>query len=253
MLDNNSIWRTIPPEEKLSALAAAQSRGMVAAVVVILVGATLAVGFHFVNLMWGAFLLSPLVFQIAAGRAWRDIRPKLMLEYLAARSAARRYAFSAASKDLDLNLMFRGTFVAARDEEVSAENALTNALSVSTENNVKASVWIALFKDAVVLMSEEPGGAKLQFSHLINDKLEVIAEGEEEDSSSAKEIVLKSRAPLWGHRTFRIQSKCPAALLVFEKVLQDRIKNYDSTKDSLLQAAGGGSKKSDADQFSFGN
>src|SRR5262245_17453106 len=134
-IDNSEAWRQIPPEEKFALMSRAHGSGILACGITIILGCTLAVGLHMPWLMWGSMIASPLIFQFAAGKAWRDLRPKIMLEYLAARSAARRYAYTADSKDLTVSLIFRG-----HAEEMFEKDAIQDALEAIIANNKSAEV-----------------------------------------------------------------------------------------------------------------
>lgn len=209
-IDSTELWRFIPPEEKITLLTRAQTTGVSSALVTILVGATIAIGLQEVWVFWGSMLISPLIYQLTAGRAWRGHRPRLMLEYLAARSAARRYAYSANSKDLSIDLLFRGTL-----KEEFEKDELNEVLSDSIFGNSEAAVWIALFTDAIVIMEEKQGGAALRLGHLINDKLSV--KGNNDGYENDLEVSLQSIDKRMDGKRIKISSHCPAALTVFLK------------------------------------
>jgi hypothetical protein len=92
-LNEDEVWRIVPPEEKLSLLAKANSAGFFASLMGVLVGWTVAVSLSLQWLVYVSLIFCPFIYQFAAGRTWRSARPRAMLEYLAARSAARRFAF----------------------------------------------------------------------------------------------------------------------------------------------------------------
>lgn len=220
-LDGTEIWRSIPPEEKLDLMSQAHAKGILAAFITLLLGGTIAVGLHLSWILWGSLVSSPLVFQFAAGKAWRGLRPKLVLEYLAARSAARRYAFSNKGKDLTVTMMFRGRLEQQFEEEKGQE-----ALEAVLANNKEAAVWIALFGDSVVMMSEHPGGAKVELAQVLNDRLEVESRGGsgESDYSNGREVLLTLRDKrLDAERHYKVTSNHAAALVVFEKKLKSQI------------------------------
>lgn len=216
---DTEIWRQIPPEEKIDLLNKAHSTGVFASFMVVILAATLAVGFKASPLLWGSLAFAPVVFQLAAGRAWRRMRPRLMLEYLAARSAARRYAFSAKSKDLGLSLIFKG------EVERVYDNALvTEALAKAFYNNNRAAAWIALFNDAVVIMTERPGGAKLEFAQLVDHKLnvDVRTSGEGGEASERREVIISGQ-PRYSRESIKVKitSRYPASMLVFSQKLSE--------------------------------
>ncbi len=212
-VDPTDIWGRVPPEEKFEILAKAQARGVGAAVVVAIVGCTLAVGFKFDWLMWGALLVSPLIYQFVAGKAWRDLKPPVILEYLAARSATRRFAFTTKSQDLYLHLMFRG------DVEKLPSNDLGEALEDTIPVGTKTPVWIGLFTDCVVLIREEIGGAVCVMSHLLDEKLTIRGESPESDReySNDRQVLLSYTSKKGVGNRYRVTSRFPAALIVFER------------------------------------
>lgn len=217
-LQETEIWRMIPPEEKLSVMAAAHARGVLTAGITIVVAATVAIAFQVDWIFFGALILSPFIFQFASSKAWRGFRPRMMLEYLAARAAARRYAFAARAKELELQLLFRGTMEQVFDREQEMEK-----LEATIAHNKETEVWIALFRDAVILMSEKPGGAKLEFGSLINDKLAIEGinpDGAEGEYTINREVMLTAQAR--GEKVrkkIKVTSDYPAALVVFERKL----------------------------------
>jgi hypothetical protein len=213
----DDIWRSVPPEEKFEAMAQAQAYGVVSASIVVLICSTIAVGLKLKWLMWGSLICSPFIFQFGAGKKWRDVKPRVMLEYLGARSAARRFAFSARGKNLSCKFMFRGKI-----EQIFPESAVQEALEAMIDNTNEAQVWVALFGDSLVLLQENIGGAEARFAQLIDDKLSVESRALDNkgDYSSNKEIILKaSNRARTKVDTFRLTSPYPAALIVFEKKL----------------------------------
>ena len=233
------LWRQIPPEEKLEVMSRAHARGFLSALVTVILGATLAVGFHANWLLWSAFLISIFVFQFAAGRAWRTLRPIMLLEYLAARSATRRYAFTANSKELSVVQIFRG-FLEEQFDQDQAEDALNAAI----ENAREAAVWVALFRDAVVMIAECPGGASLKLGHVLDDKLEVTARSVDgKEYSTKRELIFQFKDRQYKtSRRFALRSKYSAALAVFEKrvlAFQQEQRAKAANLERLALTAGG--------------
>lgn len=219
-VDTKEIWRQIPPEEKIIAMAKAHSVGFTSSAVTVITCSTLAVGFKVAWLMWASIIISPIIFQFASGKAWRDIRPRMMLEYLAARSAARRHAFNIGGKNLDMVLMFRGKLEEVFEDEQKKIQAEIDRRRVK-------KVWVALFNDSFVMMSERIGGAELRFGHLINNKISVRSNEEEVgEYSSDKELEFVSTDKEWVGDSFKLTSDHPAALIAFEKTLKDKIKLF---------------------------
>lgn len=212
--DAQEFWRIIPPEEKLELLSKSHARGIVSAITAIVVGSTLAIGFKWNWFLWGSMMISPLIFQFASGKEWRKVKPQAILKYLAARSAARRYAFAAQSKDLSVDFMFRGTLEKVQDRQ-KAEDAIESILEGASE----AEVWVTLFRDCIIMMSERPGGAELKFGYLINEKLSITGLSPDGDSdySNDREIYLTVQERKNDEKKYKLTSRFPAALVVFEK------------------------------------
>lgn len=215
-------------------MARAHAKATFACIISVVVCCTLAIGLQFSWLMWGSFICIPFIFQFAAGKAWRVFRPTIMLEYLAARAAARRYAFAANAKDLTLALMFRGKVERVFEGE---EGALL-ALEAAIESNLQTDVWIALFTDALIMMSERPGGASLEFAHLVNESLQVegLSPSGQGEYSSDREVKLSYTDRRSARELkFKVVSKYPASMVVFEKKLLALRREWRKRQDAMEQ------------------
>lgn len=211
ILDSAELWKRIPPEEKFELMSRAQAKGVSAALSLIILAGTCAVGFRTNLILWASFLVAPLVFQLAAGRAWRRLRPVIMLEYLAARSAARRYAFSARGKELSATMLFRGTLerhVRHEEEEISEREEQTSEIM---------DVWIGLFPDSLVIMSEGIRGANLEYCQLMTERTQI--EGEQIGRGQYEVRIMRGDSKTDLETTIVLRSRHPGALLVFAKRL----------------------------------
>lgn len=220
-LDPVEIWRRVPPEEKFELLARAQSKGVIASFGTTIVCGTIAVGLKLSWLLWVSILITPFIFQYVTGKCWRGLRPKAILEYLAARSAARRYAFSGSGKDLGLVFLFKALL-----QKVYTEDQVLDKLDDAVERVNEAAVWVALFNDSLVVMTESSTGAEAQLVTVLGDRITIDGESPpgEADYSSRRhvKITLLSKAGV-PERRFALTSKYPAALIVFEKRANERI------------------------------
>ena len=234
-IDPTELWRQIPPEEKFELMAQAHARGTWSATITLIVFCTVAVALKIQMLVWGGLLFSPMVFQFAAGKAWRTLRPKTMLEHLAARSAARRYAFTAHSEDLELVCMLRGHL----ERDFSADD-VQSAMEAAIQKTKDAEVWVALFRDALIMMSEQRGGAQLCFSHHLKHPMEIAGispGGTEYSNDHAIQITKTDRNGT--ESKYRLSSAYPAALIVFEKKLrkqQEEVKKLLDGAPALIEA-----------------
>jgi hypothetical protein len=219
----DEVWRNVPPEEKFEAIAQAQASGVIASVIVVIICSTIAVGLKLKWLMWASIMCSPFIYQFAAGKRWRDIKPRVLLEYLGARSAARRFAFAAKGKDLTCRFMFRGKL-----EYVFETGAVQEALEAMLSNTKEAAVWVALFGDSVVMMEEQTGGAEAKIAQVLDDKITIEAKDTDGKGSysSNKELFIQVKNRNRPVESFKLTSNYPAALVVFEKKAQQILKAY---------------------------
>lgn len=211
--DATELWRLIPPEEKIDLLSRSHGSGILSALTVIVIGATLAVGLQIQMLLWGSLLLSPILFQIAAGKKWKTLRPKMMLEYLAVRTVSRRFAFMLNSRELNPKLIFRG-----RCQEVFEEDDVQATLAAAFDHVAERDVWIALFTDAIVVMVEDVGGARMHFGCSLLDSVTITGRTPEGGSDYSSSRVVRVEHKERGHiRRVDLTSPHAAALVVFEK------------------------------------
>lgn len=211
-LDSQEIWRKIPPEEKYELIARAQSRGVIAVLITLIISGTIAVGLKFPPIFWTLLVLSPFVFQYGAGRSWQGLRPKVMLEYLAARTAARRYAFALRGHDLAVSFIFKGSI--RRQFELDEKN---EELAHSLDHADLTQVWVVLFADSLVIIRETAKGASMVFGHLINDELQLKGQSPEGESEYSSRRELSIMATDQTNASWFLTSKYPAALVAFEK------------------------------------
>lgn len=223
-IDSKELWRFIPPEEKIALLTNAQTQGVSAAICAILICGTISVGIQEIYLFYASFFIAPLIYQLSAGRAWRGLRPRVMLEYLAARSAARRYAYSANVKDLSVKLMYRGSI-----KECFYKEELNDVFEKNVFGHNIKPVWISLFPDGIIIMEESMGGAELMFSHLINDK--ITFKGSSEGYDNDLEITINSTDKRYDNRYFVLTSIYPAAQTVFMKKFEEYKEVYQMRMD----------------------
>lgn len=229
--DSSEVWRQIPPEEKLALMNKAHATGVLSTTISMIILCTVAIGLKQNWLLWGSLMCSPFVFQFASGKRWRHLRPKIMLEYLAARSAARRFAYAAGAKDMRVSLVFRGELESLFDAEHRNEE-----LEAEIADHKETEVWVSLFSDCVVMMSERPGGAELEFSFLLNEKIKI--EGISPDGggeyASDRYVLFTCLDRLREGRQYKLTSQFPAALVVFEKhALQFQRENVEANRIAI--------------------
>ncbi len=211
------IWRTIPPEEKFQLIARSHSRGASVSISVIIVCCTLAVALQMQWLIWLGVAMMPFSFQFAASRSWRGVKGRMMLEYLAVRSVARRFGYATKATDLGIQMLIRATI---KEEYQSENDSLDAAFSMLERANNDAAMWIGLLSSAIVGFAEGRGGAEARFVAKIDDKVKLVGEnsdGSENEYSANRQLKLSVTTAEGKVRDFRITSPHPAALVAFEK------------------------------------
>lgn len=221
----DEIWRLVPPEEKLAMMAKAQSKGVQSVLTVLLVAGSISIGLQVPQLIWCSLLFAPLIFQFVAGKQWRGLKPRVMLDYLAVRSVVRRYAYSLKASDLHVHIIFRGYL-----SEEAEDEKIRDALSAIESSSRKVEFWIALLDSAVVVVSEGAGGARLNFGCVIDENLAVDGISlDDKEYSNSREVLLKIDSPKYAGRIYKLSSDYPVALNAFERKLLE-LQHYHVNK-----------------------
>jgi hypothetical protein len=228
----DEIWKRIPPEEKLEMSVRAHSFGAIIAFFLFLILSGLAIGFKTPWLLWGGLAISPFIFQIASERDWKKRRSNTVLSYLAARSAVRRFAYNLNCFDLEVLILFRGKVKKLSLAELSGLNT-AETLSKDPFNDYELA-WVALFRDAIVVIAEGEGGAQLQFMHLLNDKLDFKVEELVIGGNANKVLEFSTLERKASKETFLLVSpKMPAALLALEQKINSTVFSTKPTKIAI--------------------
>ena len=247
--DPDRLWQKITPEEKINALNKAHTYGVLACVISLVICGAVAIGLKLKLIFWSCLLFTPIIFQFFSSRCWRNLKPSLILQYLAVRSVVRRFAFLEQAKNLEPEIIFPG-FV----KEEPANKVDLEGISQVIHNNTFIPVWVALFSDTVVIFKESLGGGELVFSAPINEKLVFECEnlssddelGEEMDNErkdyfSEKEITLQFVDKRSSSNVIKLRSRQKASLLVFERKLRfilnpPKISLVDEVPDHLAHS-----------------
>jgi hypothetical protein len=208
-INHQEFWGRIPPEEKLLILHQAQAGGAISAALIVLAASGLAIGFQSPWAFWGSLIISPVVYKTITKGRFNKYKSNLMLLYLAARAAVRRYAYKYNAADLTVMLLFRGLLV--KGTETSSYNEREEVIS-------PLEVWIALFRDTVVVIGEGAGGARLYLAHNLERGLTVHGQSPEGEGEYSTSRVVTLRSERYSS-FYRLTSDTPGALVVFEKKL----------------------------------
>ncbi|MGI6681009.1 MAG: hypothetical protein ACOX3T_05985 [Bdellovibrionota bacterium] len=226
--DADKLWQKITPEEKIDALNKAHTCGVLACINAVIISGAIAVGLKMKFIFWGVLICTPLIFQFFSSRSWKNLKPSLMLQYLAARSVVRRLAFLEQARNLEPEIIFKGFAKILPANDVDLEG-----ISQAIHNNEFIPVWVSLFSDTIVMFKESQGGGELVFASSINEKLKFECENlntdetnlmdideEKKDYLSEKEITLQYVDTRKSSNIIKLRSKQKASLLVFERKLR---------------------------------
>lgn len=215
-LSVENAWNAVALEERLELVSQAKAEGVFAAFVFMLMMGAVGYGFDNILLLPISLLLCFMVVPLFASFAWRREKPKLILSYLAVRSIARRYAFGYRLHNFDVVLIFKGTRVlrySSRDEEEFARQQQT--VDFNTQVNDQAEVWIVLMRGGLVLLSERPGGAKLEYITPINADSR-ISKPSVQDEALDGSLLIQGAGNYRG-KDVLISSPYSGAMYVFER------------------------------------
>jgi hypothetical protein len=221
-LSVNDAWNSVAPEERIRLLAQAQAFGLLAAILSFIFVGSVAYGFDQVALLLVGLAVSFLFFPLFANQYWRREKPKLILSYLAARSVARRYAYGYRFKELDIILIMRGSIERVFNNKEEEEIFKLNSRSMENSNYIE-DVWICLLRGGIVILSERPGGAKLEFITKIEPSL-VCKQDDKKESVTIQGIVHGEKQQIV------LRSNSLGALYVFDRFCNRLVKEISTVK-----------------------
>ena len=166
------IWESVSPEERQALFKRSQASGHIAGVTILFLVTAIAIGFEEPWLILAGLLSSYLVVPFAAGHKWRKFKPQIILAYLAVRTVARRYGLANRFKQLDSILTFRSTLKHTTRMRIERNEELPEW---------EDEVWVSLLNGGLIIISEQPGGAKLELASAIAPEIECRLEEAETD------------------------------------------------------------------------
>lgn len=181
-------WQKIPEEERNLLLAQAKAQGAEACCVCALAGCSLAVGLHATWIALATLAFLPLLYQVVSTRTWLEIKPITTIRYFLAGATSKLYAQTLNSKEPTLKMIFRGsleTVTPQDDSKVDQEFAQ----ELQEEKTPPKDVWISLFPDSLIMISEGYDGAVLEFGHSILENFKAaldVPEGSQDNASPSR-------------------------------------------------------------------
>lgn len=228
-LSISHAWNSVALEERLELVSKCQADGIIASLVFAFMMGAVAYGFDKFFLLTVAIAGAILIMPMFSSYSWRKGKPALILQYLAARSIARRYAYGFNVSDLDIVLIFRGEMLeqfVSDEEEFAYRSTQEVDLEHSSARNIP--VWVCLMRGGLVLMSEKAGGAKLEFVTSIVREMSCEPTVTEEGVPTGA-ISVSGTGPSKGRRV-SVSSRYPGAMYVFEKHLRRLIEEAPDQK-----------------------
>ena len=109
VLSIEDAWNSVALEERIELIARSQAFGLACGLACLLAIGAMAYGFDQPWLLLGGALGATTIGPIFSSRHWRRYKPATIMEYLAVRSIARRYAVGFNIREVDIVLIFKGT------------------------------------------------------------------------------------------------------------------------------------------------
>lgn len=234
-LNVDNAWNAVSLEERLELIAKCQAFGILAASMVFIFVGAIAYGFDQIWLLLAGVAMAVIAMPAFASYSWRRHKPTLILNYLAVRSVARRYAYGYVLPELGFVIIFRGRITrifSSKEEEELFKQQQEVDLDDQSNAHMSKDVWICLLRGGIIALSEQKGGARLEYITAISPNV-VMRKGKREDGFSEDDIIVEGIGNMPGRKVV-IQSKYPGTLYVFERKLARLIEN---SKDSVIRLA----------------
>lgn len=199
VLNTEEAWNAVSLEERLELVSRSNGDGVLAALMSATVLGSVAWSLDKIWLFYVGSALSLLFIPLIANLTWRRSKPELILRYLAARAMARRYATAHKIEGSEVAFLFRGVAKVDEGQEGEVE---------------ELAVWICLLRGAVILLSERPGGARLEFLSAISGDSQFSTE---DDPAGRPQLILNGSGIDSG-RTCIISSRYVATFYVFQRL-----------------------------------
>jgi len=230
-------WQKVPQEERRELLARSQAKALEVCSIVAVFGCTAAFGLAMPWILLGVATLLPVLFQVVVARMWIEIKPQTIARYFVAGRTAMRYAEIFSSSNPTLKTMFRGTLQQLEEasDQIDPEFAAEYAEETTTQATLPKEVWICLFPDTLVMFSENPGGAKLEFIHSILEDFSAVLETPEglNGAPLPSRLFIEVADNIESHTKWLVTSPHPSCLSTCERKIRFLIQRAQTTEESL--------------------
>jgi hypothetical protein len=177
-------WQKVPTGERRELATRANLKGAQACLLAVLFAGTLAFCFKEPTVLLALLAFIPVFYQVVATREWLEGKPRIAITYFVAEKTATQYARHYRVSDYSVRLLFKGTLSAPVPEPLDpAPPGYTPK---------KPSVWVALFYDRLLMFSEHPEGARLEFSQALSEGLSAFSDASEDPDVIPESLYLET-------------------------------------------------------------
>jgi hypothetical protein len=178
-------WQKIPQEERTLLLAKAKAQACEVCCLCAVCGIAVAVSLHAPWVILGTLAFLPLLYQVVSTRLWLELKPLTVARYFLASMTSRLYAKTLHSSDPSLKLIFRGSLQSIPLTEPTQEDAEFES-EIEEHKPAPKDVWISLFPDSLVMITEGNEGAELAFGHSTLKDFEIALDTPENENGEPK-------------------------------------------------------------------
>lgn len=184
----HELWPKVPEEERLQLLAYTKSKALENCALLTVIGGSTAIGLQMPGILLAVLVTLPILYQVVAARLWLEVKPRTLIQYFVASLTASRFAQSLNSSDPSVKLIFKGSLQPVPlDDDVPPETQELFAEELESEVAPPRDVWISLFPDSLVMISESDAGARLEFGHSTLNDFAVALDTPEDTEPTQKE------------------------------------------------------------------
>jgi hypothetical protein len=189
----------------------------------------MAIGMREQWFFWGTFLVVPFAFQVATSKAWHVRKPKIIVEYTAARATACFYAQQVTGQRRSPSLQFKGLLAHPFPANTTPEHEISD--ETLEESTGPVPVWVTLFPDCLVMFSETPFGSRREFAHSLSEDLSASSDSPEEEFGDDKRLTISVHDEMGAEHRWVLTSKHSAHLSACERKLLQAIERRNTSTE----------------------
>ncbi len=183
----SKIWQMVPPAEKYQLLTQAQSQGVEACILLLVLTSAAAFSLQLPWLLLALAAFLPVFYQTTASRLWRELKPRITAQYFLASQAAKHFAVRNDCDDINLAMIFRATTSPLHTpEDTDNASLMLQGKQEEPATQSASEVWISLFPDSLFMVRESDSGAVLECGLASLEEVSISIDSDEEDFSSPR-------------------------------------------------------------------